>query len=122
MYEYEYMIQGGTIVDTTIIDAPKSTMNAEQARDPKMHQTKKGNVWYFGGKTHVGVDTGSALVHTVISTAAYVHDAPSAAKLLREDDKVAYGDSAYCALESHDEVKNDPNLFKMDFRVNKQKP
>ena len=40
----------GTIVDATIISAPSSTKNADQARDPDMHQTKKGNQWYFGMK------------------------------------------------------------------------
>ena len=122
MDEHGRIMHGGTIVDATIIDAPKSTKNAEQARDPEMHQTKKGNVWYFGAKLHVGVDAGSGLVHTVVTTPANVHDAMVAPQLLREDDEVAYGDSAYCALEKHDEVKNDPNLSKIDFRVNKQKP
>src|SRR6516225_6533660 len=37
----------GTIVDATIINAPSSTKNAAKARDPEMHQTKKGNQWYF---------------------------------------------------------------------------
>ena len=46
----------GTIVDATIITAPSSTKNAK-ARDPEMHQTKKGNQWYFGMKAHVGVDS-----------------------------------------------------------------
>ena len=61
-------------------------------------------------------------MHTVITTSANVNDATPAPKLLREDDRVAYGDAAYCAVEKHDEVKNDPNLSKIDFRVNKQKP
>ena len=47
----------GTIVDATIINAPSSTKNADQARDPDMHQTKKGNQWYFGMKAHIGVDS-----------------------------------------------------------------
>jgi IS5 family transposase len=38
----------GTIVDATIINAPSSTKNVGKARDPEMHQTKKGNQWYFG--------------------------------------------------------------------------
>jgi IS5 family transposase len=41
-----------TIVDATIISAPSSTKNADKARDPEMHQTKKGNQWYFGMKAH----------------------------------------------------------------------
>jgi IS5 family transposase len=45
----------GTIVDATIINAPRSTKNADKALDPEMHQTKKGNQWYFGMKAHFGV-------------------------------------------------------------------
>ena len=30
------------LVDATIIEAPSSTKNKEQQRDPEMHQTKKG--------------------------------------------------------------------------------
>jgi IS5 family transposase len=30
-----------------------------------MHQTKKGNQWYFGMKAHIGVDIASGLVHSV---------------------------------------------------------
>jgi transposase, IS5 family len=40
----------GTIVDATIIGAPSSTKNADKARDPEMHQTRKGQQWYFGMK------------------------------------------------------------------------
>ncbi len=35
----------GTIVDATIINAPSSTKNADNARDPDMYQTRKGNQW-----------------------------------------------------------------------------
>jgi len=36
----------GAIVDATIINAPSSTKNADKARDPEMHQTKKGSlIW-----------------------------------------------------------------------------
>src|SRR5215472_7380612 len=45
-------ISTGTIVDATIISAPSSTKNAAKARDPEMHQTKKGNQWYSGMKGH----------------------------------------------------------------------
>jgi transposase, IS5 family len=53
-----------TIVDATIIHAPSSTKNREQKRDPEMHQTKKGNQWYFGMKAHVGVDSKRKIIHT----------------------------------------------------------
>ena len=40
-------VAGGTIVDATIIAAPSSTKNQTEARDPEMHQTRKGQQWYF---------------------------------------------------------------------------
>lgn len=88
-----HIMHGGTIVDATIISAPSSTKNAEKKRDPEMYQTKKGNAWKFGMKCHIGVDSGSGLVHTITATAANAHDITEAHKLLREDDHVVYGDS-----------------------------
>ena len=66
------LLKQGTIVDATIIAAPSSTKNKEGKRDPEMHQTKKGEQWYFGMKAHIGVDADSGLVHTVETTAANV--------------------------------------------------
>ncbi|WP_343819886.1 IS5 family transposase, partial [Ralstonia mannitolilytica] len=53
------MLKSGTIVDATLIAAPSSTKNARRERDPEMHQTKKGNQWFFGMKAHIGVDDAS---------------------------------------------------------------
>ena len=75
------MMHGGTIVDATIIDAPSSTKNAEGKRDPEMHQTRKGNQWFFGAKLHVGVDAGSGYIHTTLVTAANVADSSVAADI-----------------------------------------
>ena len=91
-------MKGGTIVDATIINAPSSTKNVEKARDPEVHQTKKGNEWKFGMKCHSGVDAGSGLVHTMTVTAANEHDITQTANLLREDDGVVYGDSGYLGV------------------------
>jgi transposase len=46
------LLRQGTIVDATIIAAPSSTKNKQKSRDPEMHQTKKGNQWYFGIKAY----------------------------------------------------------------------
>lgn len=62
------------------------------------------------------------VIDTVKVTSANVHDATVAHELLREDDKVMYGDAAYCSVENHPEVKNDEHLSKIEFRTNKQKP
>jgi IS5 family transposase len=88
-----------SIVDATIIAAPSSTKNATGTRDPAMHQTKKGNQWYFGMKAHIGVDAGTGYVHTVTATAANVHDLDEAVNLVRADDEVVYADAGYQGVQ-----------------------
>ena len=88
-------VKQGTIVDATIIHAPSSTKNENKQRDPEMKQTKKGNQWYFGMKAHVGVDTKTRLVHTVVCTDASVHDSVMMQELLLGDEEKIYGDKAY---------------------------
>ena len=63
LQERGFKVNTGTIVDATIIGAPSSTKNADKARDPEMHQTRKGQQWYFGMKLHIGVDSQSGLAH-----------------------------------------------------------
>ena len=67
-------VNSGTMVDATIINAPSSTKNKDKARDPEMHQTRKGNQWFFGMKMHIGADSQTKLIHSVMVTAANVHD------------------------------------------------
>jgi IS5 family transposase len=93
--EQGLLLKGGTMVDATIIHAPPSTKNQDQARDPEMHQTKKGNQWFFGMKIHVGADVDSGLAHTVSVTPANVADITELPNLLREDDRAVFGDAAY---------------------------
>lgn len=85
----------GTIVDASIIHAPSSTKNKEQQRDPEMHQTRKGNQWYFGMKAHIGVDSNTKLIHSVVATAANVHDSVVLGDLLHGNETRVWGDSAY---------------------------
>jgi transposase, IS5 family len=85
----------GTIVDATIINAPSSTKNRAKARDPEMHQTKKGNQWYFGMKAHVGVDSRTKLIHAVVATAANVADSRVLPRLLHGRETRVWGDQAY---------------------------
>ena len=85
----------GTIVDATIINAPSSTKNTDKARDPDMHQTKKGNQWYFGMKAHIGVDSRTKIIHAVVATAANVADSQVLADLLHGGETRVWGDQAY---------------------------
>ena len=120
MVQTGHMMKGGTIVDATIISAPSSTKNADKARDPEMHQTKKGNEWKFGMKCHIGVDTGSGLAHTMTVTAANEHDITQTANLLREDDEVVYGDSGYIGVQKRPEITNNEHFSNIDFRINRR--
>jgi transposase, IS5 family len=85
----------GTIVDATIIHAPSSTKNATGTRDPEMHQTRKGNQWYFGMKAHIGVDSKEGIVHSLCSTAASVADKHMLADLLHGQERKVWGDGGY---------------------------
>ena len=111
------IMHGGTIVDATLIAAPSSTKNQKGERDPEMHQTKKGNQWYFGMKVHIGVDAGTGCVHTITATAANVSDIEEATKLTREDDEVLYGDSGYLGLEKRIAESGDEHLKAMALRI-----
>jgi len=88
-------ITTGTIVDATILHAPSSTKNREQQRDPEMHQTKKGNQWYFGMKAHVAVDSKTKIIHSAVATAANVADSTVLPDLLHGEETRVWGDQAY---------------------------
>lgn len=97
--EKNLLLRQGTIVDATIIHAPSSTKNADKARDPEMHQTKKGNQYYFGMKAHIGVDAASGLVHTLTTTPANSADVTQVLQLLHGKEKTVYGDAGYTGAE-----------------------
>ena len=92
-------VNRGTIVDATIINAPSSTKNKAKKRDPEMHQTRKGNQWYFGMKAHIGIDSKTKLIHSVAVTPAHVHDSQVMEDLLHGDETRVWGDSAYAGQQ-----------------------
>jgi IS5 family transposase len=110
-------VSTGTIVDATIINAPSSTKNQDKARDPEMHQTKKGNQWYFGMKAHIGVDSQTKLIHSVVATPANVHDKHAIPQLLHGNERRVYGDSAikrifgFAKVSYRGMLKNGNRLF-----------
>jgi len=93
-------LSSGTIVDATLISAPSSTKNEQKARDPEMHQTRKGQQWYFGMKMHIGVDSQSGLAHSAVVTPANVHDKHPLPQLLHGQEQRVYGDSAYASQKA----------------------
>ncbi|EIY2610729.1 IS5 family transposase [Pseudomonas aeruginosa] len=96
-------LRQGTIVDATLINAPSSTKNKDGKRDPEMHQTKKGNQYYFGMKAHIGVDDESGLVHSVVGTAANVADVTQVDKLLHGEENMVGADAGYTGVEKRPE-------------------
>ncbi len=96
-------LRQGTIVDATLIHAPSSTKNKDGKRDPEMHQTKKGNQYYFGMKAHIGADAESGLVHSVVGTAANVADVTQVDKLLHGKENMVGADAGYTGVEKRPE-------------------
>ena len=96
-------LRQGTIVDATLIHAPSSTKNQDGKRDPEMHQTKKGNQYYFGMKAHIGADAESGLVHSVVGTAANVADVTQVDKLLHGEENMIGADAGYTGVEKRPE-------------------
>lgn len=88
-------VSTGTIVDATIISAPSSTKNSSGQRDPEMHQTAKGKQWYFGMKAHIGIDSKTKMIHTVLASAANVHDRDALPHLLHGKERRVWGDQGY---------------------------
>ena len=99
------LLKAGTAVDATLIAAPSSTKNKDNARDAQMRSSKKGNNWYFGMKTHIGVDADSGLTHSVRGTAGNVHDIVEANTLLHGEESDAFGDSAFQGADKRADAK-----------------
>lgn len=97
------LMRQGTIVDATIIAAPSSTKNKRKARDPELHQTKKGNQWHFGMKAHIGIDVASGVVHTVKGTAANEADINQMAAVLHGAEEDVFADAGYTGANKRPE-------------------
>ena len=115
------ILKKGTIVDSTIISAPSSTKNKEKKRDPDAHQVRKGNIWHFGYKAHIGADKDSGLVHTIAVTAANVHDVSQTASLLTGEEESVYGDSGYLgAQKREDAIVRNKSGRKIKYKINRR--
>lgn len=109
------LLKSGTIVDATIIEAPPSTKNEDQARDPEMHQARKGKEWHFGMKAHVGTDK-RGIVHSLSTTAANAADISQMHKLLHGQEREVFGDQAYWS-EAH---RQDALKRGIRYRINRR--
>lgn len=121
LQERGLLLKKGTIVDSTLIEAPSSTKNREKQRDPDAHQSKKGNQWHFGYKAHIGVDKDSGLVQKVKVTAANVSDVATLPELLTGEEEVVYGDSGYLGAQKREDaiIKNKQGK-KIRYKINRR--
>lgn len=115
------LLKEGTIMDASIISAPSSTKNKTGARDPEMHQTKKGKQYYFGMKLHIGVDDESGVIHSLETTAANEHDLNQAANLLHGQEQLCWMDAGYQGAEKRDELKDLDVMWMIAERPGKRK-
>jgi IS5 family transposase len=113
--EKRLLLKSGTIVDATIIAAPPSTKNAEQARDPEMRQTRKGQQWHFGMKAHVGTDK-RGTVHSLATTDAAASDISQMHQLLHGEESEVLGDQAYWS-ETH---RQSAQALGIRYRINRR--
>jgi len=111
------LLRTGTIVDATLIAAPSSTKNSTKTRDPEMHQSKKGNQWYFGMKAHIGVDADSGLVHTVRGTSGNVNDVVEANSLLHGQEVDGYGDAGYQGADKRPDMPESTSQRKFQWHI-----
>lgn len=116
-----FLLKEGSAIDATLIAAPSSTKNKDGKRDPEMHQTKKGNQWYFGMKAHIGVDADSGLVHTVVGTAANVNDVTQAHALVHGEEKDVFSDAGYQGVEKRKETQDIKTTWHVAMRPGKRR-
>lgn len=101
--DHGLLLKEGSILDATIIAAPSSTKNEDGERDSEMHQSKKGNQWYFGMKMHIGVDDTFGVIHSIETTSANVHDIVVADKILHGKEERVWTDAGYTGIEKREE-------------------
>jgi transposase, IS5 family len=113
------LLKSGTIVDASIIAAPTSTKNADQSRDPEMHQTFKGKDWHFGMKAHVGTDP-RGIVHSLVTTAANTADISQMPHLLHGSERAVFGDQAYWSKEHRRAALSKGIRYRLNRRPNQR--
>lgn len=121
------VLKQGTMLDATLIEtgaAAKPPKGELSKVDPQARLTaRKGKPGVtFGYKAHVGVDQGSGLVRTVITTPANVNDTVPADALIRGDEKSVWADSAYHTHRRQAALKARGIKPRMQRRANKNHP
>lgn len=99
--EHGLRVHHGTIVDATIINAPKGRKGNDGAstRDTDAGFTKKNGKTFHGYKAHVGSDTKGHFIEDVIVTSATTHDNEAFDDLVKNETNAVFADKAYIDKE-----------------------
>jgi IS5 family transposase len=97
------ILKRGTMLDATLIEAVSA--RPRTGRDGQEHPSKDPDAAFakrsgkagstFGYKAHVGVDEGSGLIRSLITTPANINDTTPADALILGDETVVWADAAY---------------------------
>ncbi len=92
-----HRINKGTIVDATIVDAPKGRKKDDgtNTKDQDAGFTKKGGRYFHGYKIHVASDVSGRFVKEAIVTSATVQDCSVFDELTEKETKAVFADKAY---------------------------
>ena len=119
------VLKRGTMLDATLIEAvsappsDKRPSNDPDARFAK-RQGKSGST--FGYKAHVGVDEGSGVIRSVITTPANINDTTPADDLIRGDERAVWADAAYDTHARRARLKAEGKKPRIARRPNKYHP
>lgn len=119
------IMKRGTMLDATLIEAVSARPDGERpspdadARFTR-RQGKSGST--FGYKMHVGVDEGSGLIRSVITTPANVNDTEPADLLIRGDETAIWADAAYHTHARQARLKERGVKARIARRANKHHP
>jgi transposase, IS5 family len=102
------MVRRGTMLDATLIETTSARpprAGEGESRESESRAPRDGDAAFakrsgkpgstYGYKAHVGVDRGSGLIRSVITTPANVNDTTPADALIRGDESEVYADAAY---------------------------
>jgi IS5 family transposase len=92
------ILRRGTMLDATVIETSAARPGEDgSSSDPDARFTRRQgrSGSSYGYKAHVGVDEGSGLIRSVLTTPANVNDTVPADALIRGDERAVLADAAY---------------------------
>ena len=119
------MLKRGTMLDATLIETvarPPSDERASVDGDARFGGPRGKGGSTFGYKAHVGVDEGSGLIRSLITTPANVNETVVADRLLRGDERFVLADAAYDTHARRARLKAEGVKPRIARRPNKHHP